>query len=345
MFSNNCINYHAPWHQLRHVIVGSTYNESFYEPIRNSKIRDSLQKIARETEEDYLEIVSILKQVGVCVNRPTIDNNLTIMNFANPDGLLDYESTNSYTLIPRPPMQPRDSMLIVGSQLLNTNTESLQFNNIINQLNLSPNQILNNQGIQFDAPLATIVGDTIVVDCRDQPMLESLFKFLYPDYQIKPVYIGGHNDAVFSLLKPGLLLSTYHADNYNETFPNWQVKFVENQSWNALPDWRKLKHSNQGKWWSPDKHLNTEFSTFVDQWLNNWLGFVEETVFDVNLLSINEKTVLVNNYNRELFDFFKINNIEPIIAPFRHRFFWDGGIHCITNDLYRDGIKENYGIK
>ena len=23
-------------------------------------------------------------------------------------------------------------------------------------------------------------------------------------------------------------------------------------------------------------------------------------------------------------------------VPFRHRFFWDGGLHCITNDLVRE---------
>jgi hypothetical protein len=23
------------------------------------------------------------------------------------------------------------------------------------------------------------------------------------------------------------------------------------------------------------------------------------------------------------------------VSPFRHRYFWDAGIHCITNDLNR----------
>jgi glycine amidinotransferase len=72
------------------------------------------------------------------------------------------------------------------------------------------------------------------------------------------------------------------------------------------------------------------------------MGYVEETVFDVNMLQIDEHTVLVNNYNQDMFDFFKTKNIEPIVTPFRHRFFWDGGIHCITADLYRQGKSDVY---
>jgi glycine amidinotransferase len=69
---------------------------------------------------------------------------------------------------------------------------------------------------------------------------------------------------------------------------------------------------------------------------------VEETVFDVNMLSISEELVLVNNYNREVFDFLKKHSIEPIVCPLRHRYFWDGGIHCLTLDLVREGNRENY---
>jgi len=51
---------------------------------------------------------------------------------------------------------------------------------------------------------------------------------------------------------------------------------------------------------------------------------------------------LVNNYNQQVFDFLKQHGIEAVVAPFRHRFFWDGGIHCITSDLVRDGEPEYY---
>jgi hypothetical protein len=143
-------------------------------------------------------------------------------------------------------------------------------------------------------------------------------------------------------VKPGVIVSTYHYNNYKDTFPGWTVKHIENQSWNAIPGWRKIKHSNKNRWWVPDDINNQEFSNFIDTWLNDWVGFVQETVFDVNLLQIDSTTVLVNNYNKDMFAFLKNHKIDAVVCPFRHRFFWDGGLHCITNDLYREGERENY---
>jgi glycine amidinotransferase len=195
---------------------------------------------------------------------------------------------------------------------------------------------------QFDAPLVTVIGKHLIVDCREHAWLAEYLKQTCPDRTVIPVHIGGHNDAVFCPVRPGLIVSTYHHDNYVDSFPGWEIKFIDNQSWNAIPEWRKFKHSNASKWWTPDKHNNPEFEQFVDTWLTLWTGHVQETVFDVNMLQINQSVILVNNYNKEMFDFFKQKNIEPIVVPFRHRFFWDGGLHCITADIYRQGDCNEY---
>jgi len=341
------IQYNAPWHKLTDVCVGATYDCDFYSPIKNSKIRDSLQKISQETEEDYQNLISILKSFNVNVNRPFINKNLKISDFVGNEGKINYNDARSFTLIPRPPMQPRDSFLVVGKKILATNKEVYCYNNVLKNINViypweSMDQHRLNVDQQFDAPLATVVGDTIILDCRDHGWLYQYFLEIFPDYKIVPVYIGGHNDAVYSVIKPGVLISTHHHNNYTHTFPDWEVKYIKNQSWNAIPGWRKLKHSNVNKWWVPEDINNQEFSDFIDTWLTHWLGYVKETVFDVNVLQLSSEAVLVNNYNKEMFDFLKHHSIEPIICPFRHRFFWDGGLHCITNDLYRSGEKENY---
>jgi hypothetical protein len=41
----------------------------------------------------------------------------------------------------------------------------------------------------------------------------------------------------------------------------------------------------------------------VEQWLSHWTGYVEETVFDVNMLIIDPKNVIVFNYNKLTFVF------------------------------------------
>jgi N-dimethylarginine dimethylaminohydrolase len=338
----NPINFNAPWHPLRHVWVGASYAPEFYAPIRNTQIRDCLQKIARETEEDYLNLVETLKSFDIKVDRPQIDPALNIMHYVDQQGQVTYDTSQSFTLIPKPPMQPRDSTLIVGNTIIESNSESKWFGSLIDQLNLRPDQKIANPDIIFDAPEVTVIGKHLIVDCRNRPELADYVQTIFPDRQVVPVQIGGHNDAVFCPVRPGLIVSTYHHTNYADTFPNWTVKHIENQSWNAIPDWRKFKHANVNKWWIPEQDNNAEFGKFVDTWLDHWLGYVAETVFDVNMLQINEHTILVNNYNKEMFEFFKTHGIEPIITPFRHRFFWDGGIHCITNDIYREGSADVY---
>jgi hypothetical protein len=318
--------FNAPWHTLKHTWVGTTYGPDFFQPIKNNKIRESLQKIARETEEDYCNLIDTLETFGVNVSRPTISPDITIMDYIDDNGQLNFQSSKSFTLIPRPPMQPRDSLLVVGDEVLATNNEADWFYKDIEK---SPRA--------FDAPLVTVVGQHLVADCRDHPWLAEYIQQRFPDRKVIPVLIGGHNDAVFCPVRPGLIVSTYHHDNYTETFPGWTVKYIENQSWNAIPNWRKFKHSNVDKWWVPDADNNPEFANFVDTWLRQWVGFVKETVFDVNMLQINEQVILVNNYNKEMFEFFKTHSIEPVVVPFRHRFFWDGGIHCVTGDVYREG--------
>jgi glycine amidinotransferase len=69
---------------------------------------------------------------------------------------------------------------------------------------------------------------------------------------------------------------------------------------------------------------------------------VEETVFDVNMLIVDPKNVLVVNYNKELFDCLERYGITAHVVPFRHRFFWDGGLHCVTSDLHRQGTKKDF---
>ena len=42
------------------------------------------------------------------------------------------------------------------------------------------------------------------------------------------------------------------------------------------------------------------------------------------------------------FDSLEKHKINPHVSNFRHRFFWDGGIHCNTLDIRRRGKKERY---
>ena len=92
----------------------------------------------------------------------------------------------------------------------------------------------------------------------------------------------------------------------------------------------------------PGEEDNTEFTDFVETWLEDWVGFVEETVFDVNLIMLDE-TKAINAENKELEKKFNEHGID-MIQTNRHRHFSDAGWHCITLDVEREGGQEDYGV-
>jgi N-dimethylarginine dimethylaminohydrolase len=83
----------------------------------------------------------------------------------------------------------------------------------------------------------------------------------------------------------------------------------------------------------------------LESWMvefGHWVGFVEESVFDVNVLVINEKNIICTNYDKNVFGALDSHGITPHIVNFRHRYFWDGGLHCITSDVHREGTLKDY---
>ena len=167
---------------------------------------------------------------------------------------------------------------------------------------------------------------------------------IFPNTRLNILDAGHtHHDGCFNPIKPGAILSIVDFQKYSETFPGWDVCFLEGESWNKVKGFLDVKTKNQGKWWVPGAEDNPQFSHFVNTWLDEWVGYVEESVFDVNVLVLDEHHVCVNNMdNPQLLEFLKKHKMEPVHIPWRHRYFWDGGLHCITLDLYREGIQQEY---
>lgn len=176
----------------------------------------------------------------------------------------------------------------------------------------------------------------------DLPKYRDAVSQYFPEYRCHVVDTLGHYDSVFCPVVPGLIVSLNDVKNYEETFPGWEVIYLPGQSFNAISEFMELKKKNYGKWWVPGQELNDDFTDYVETWMGHWVGYVEETVFDVNMLVIDEKNVLCNGYNQKVFDAFAKRGITPHIVNIRHRYFWDGGIHCLTSDLHRDGVQNDY---
>lgn len=163
------------------------------------------------------------------------------------------------------------------------------------------------------------------------------------DFDVHWHEFDGHTDGNFHPIKPGALISLLNVMHYEETFPGWDVLHLPDQSWDKVEGFLQLKDQVDGKWWVPGEEKNDRLTHFVETWLNDWVGYVEETVFDVNVLMLDEYHCCVSNPNNEEVNaFLKKHNVEPVYVPWRHRYFWDGGLHCITLDLRRRGKQQDY---
>lgn len=334
------ISTHSPFQKLEAVLVGQGVSEDFFNWVTDEKILVPLKKIIRETNEDLENIKKVCREFGAQVFQ------------TDP---LEYDQTllKNPTSIPKPPIQPRDVHLTLGNKVYCTSTEEVwnyiydivDKDCIVNLFDLVYNSGSSYKGGQMlNGASSYKVGNRIIIPAIIDETIRNFGINFFKDlgYDVVTTNDPGHSDGIMSVLKPGVIVSLMDSVNYKDSFPNWEVLYVKNQSWSKVNPWLEFKEKSRGRWWIPGEETNEFLLTFVDTWLNKWIGYVEETVFDVNMFSLSEEIVLVNNYNKEVFDFLKKHKIEPIICPFRHRYFWDGGLHCLTLDLRREGNRENY---
>ena len=199
---------------------------------------------------------------------------------------------------------------------------------------------------KFAGCTTTRIGKDLYFGAHDRDgnptVLQKMIQSMFTDYRCHVINATGHTDSVFNPVVPGLIVSLLDIPTYSDTFPDWEVIYLPHQGWSKITSFLELKKKNKGKWWVPGEEFNDEFTNFVEEWLDHWVGYVEETVFDVNMLVIDKKNVVCNGYNKDVFDAFARYGITPHIINFRHRYFWDGGLHCITSDVHRIGTMEDY---
>ena len=434
------------WDPLKVCAVGRSFPPEFYSRIKNPKVRNAMERVAIETEEDYQKIISKLEEFNVEILRTDISEN--IEDYCNKDGVV----------VQPPPMCPRDFTGMVGDTFYmpggaygeNFDVDTLfdhtlwllgtkDFDNIRNPVacklaqkiedilnpghGASPRaslmkfqsritnkyKIFRYKGKEFqfyhlksivdfteikemiiqaqcqtigsnvkfpnnkkvyafqsikdwlvknDIPIVydeyvntattTRVGKDLyfgnvnLIDGVSQDTLNPRWQKLFPDYRVYTVEVGGHADGSFCPVVPGLILSFKDEEKYKKTFPGWEVVSLPDEGWKKVDNFLKVKEKNRGKWWIQGEEDNDDLIDYIETWLGDWVTYVEETVFDVNMLVIDEKNVICNGYNKTVMDAFERYGITPHIINFRHRYFWDGGLHCNTSDISRIGERKDY---
>ena len=68
-------NVYQHWDPLKVCIVGKSYGPEFYSFITNSRVRNVLERIAIETEDDYQKLIKLLESFNVEILRPDVTKN------------------------------------------------------------------------------------------------------------------------------------------------------------------------------------------------------------------------------------------------------------------------------
>jgi N-dimethylarginine dimethylaminohydrolase len=125
-----------------------------------------------------------------------------------------------------------------------------------------------------------------------------------------------HIDSVLVPLRPGLVLlrSPEYRTYLPEAMQSWDVIYAPETDDRNFPDYSDL-------------------------------GFVVpigSRYMDINLLSVDENTVIVNSLYPELIEVLERRGFTVVPVRHRHRRLFGGGFHCFTLDTLRRGGPEDY---
>lgn len=323
------INSNFGFTQLKEVWLGDCYPTSFYDHLPN-EVADPLRQITEWTKTDLQKLQVFLEDRGIIVQRPTFNS---IENYLNKRNNLI-----------RPPITPRDHYLTLGDTLYSlhshTNYPIDPWQDVLDKYK--------NNGYHVESPTEQ------PVNCLCPPSLVRIGRDLFLDqdshphvwgficewmvkesqnYRINISTTNGHSDGVFCPVAPNVLVSSHYKNNYSHSFPDWEVFHVPK------------KYNNFGKhkeWWVNNEiNQNHTFNQHIINAAQDWVGEAHETVFEVNMLVLDEHNVVCMKEYEPLTRWLEDRGIITHFFDFRTRGFWDGGWHCLTLDIHREDTKKD----
>ena len=334
---------YTSWQPLEEVIVGRAYTPDYFDFIEDRTVRDQLAHILAETNEDLDNLQKTCEKYGAIVKRPGLIDKDYFQRLQTKDNGA-----------PLPPLTPRDWQITLGDKLLRV----LKVDELDEICAEYGDAVINPHGEYWD-PNCILNGASAscIVRCGTDVFFDNS-DYLKPEqsrwiqencldsrYRFHEAVTDGHGDAVFAILKPGVLLSSKWDDqlDLDADFPGWDVSKLECSTiWHAMAVGKFKEENFNGAWYVQGQKPTAEFTKFVDTYLKEWVGYVSDTVFDVNCLVLDEENVIFSAYNKQVFDYCEKHQINPIISELRHSYFWDGGVSCCTQDIRRRGGLETY---
>lgn len=340
---------HNEWDPLEEIIVGRAENAQFPEIDRSlfavefmDYYDDPAQipigafpaQVIDETAEDLEILCQTLSQLGVAVQRPAVVDHSR--HFATPY----WDSAGIYNYC------PRDLILVVGDLIIETPAalrsryfEVFSYRSILQGYFLhgarwvsAPKPLLLDDSFIprgrpeerladiepiFDAANILRLGRDLLFLVSSSgnrlgiKWLQSLLGDKYRVWGCENLYAATHIDSTLSLLRPGLVLLN-------------PARVTESTVPEPLRRWDKI--------WCPEM-VDTGYIG-AQPYSSVWVG--------MNLLMINPNLAIVEKSQRPLIEVLTQHGIEVVPLPLRHSRTLGGGFHCVTLDVRRNGVLEDY---
>lgn len=350
------VNVWSEFQKLTKVVLGAPFPPETFNWHKDEETRDVMRQIFDETAEDISNLEKILTDMGVEVLRPK--------NLFTITGEEQIKLPWMHCGFPNHPLMPRDTLMPYGNTIFEcfTGSDNRYFENLAYYDHCSKwfrdgadwvsmpgvlvesgkkyDYFVDQNRVIFHAANMIKCGNTILFSqpyegdnkrgrgtALGREWIQREISLRYPNTRYLEIPVGGHIDGKIALLKPGVLM-TWNKNWVPEEMKNWHIIEVEDD------------HD------MPEDFLNTRkkrfYKDYVEKWLTHWVGYADESVFDVNCLSVDESNVIMTGKNKTVEDELDKLGINVIHWRFRHQYFWDGGIHCLTSDVQRKGDCEDY---
>jgi hypothetical protein len=311
---------------LKEVWLGDCYPESYYDHLPN-EIADPFKQITKWTKEDTNKLQKFLESRGIVVRRPIFES---IDHYIDDHGQLT-----------RPPITPRDHYIVLDKTLYSLHNTLVKdpWSQWLEYYKSQGHdvQVPKDQPINCLCPPALVrIGRDLYIDRDSHP---NVWGFMCQwmvetaqDYRVNVCSTSGHSDAIFCPVAPGTIVSSHYKCDYSQSFPGWDVFEVPN---------RLTNFTHEKNWRVKDQDINNNkaFSHHIQTQAKNWVGSFSETVFEVNMLVLDEKNVVAMKDYPPLTEWLDKKGITVHLFDLRTRGFWDGGWHCFTLDICREDSK------
>lgn len=357
--------------KLQCTVLGTWFYPEYFNSIKNDNVKDPLKRVSQEIHEDLDSFEKLLREHGVQVIRPIAPSGVYDPNKKISPALAvrdtmkvigsnlykfscrDYDSELEKVLpnfIDVAPILLKESLPntfyseqhyheLAGSSWPTFNdfceNNYIVNDNIRNEIESYKESLTYDKMEPPEGPNIIITDKELIVDHNEY--IDYIQK-LKPHIDVNKTWRhinthAGHTDGCFSILNSDTILGI--GELIDKCMPDYknQIRISWDNYQKHVKEFKKHKTKVGGRWWIPGQEQNSSLTNFVEQYLTHLVGYVEETQFDVNLLSLDEKTVFVNTNDPT---YLTDNGFSIIPVQWRHRWFIDGGLHCITLDLHRE---------